>query len=129
MEKRVLILAYNNHLNSVGGVELYTKKIINILINNNCKVFEINFYQSENNNSNKFKEKYIKNYELIDNKIKFEIKKNCLTYLPILVFKLLSYVFKLNRLINKIIKDKKIDIVIDETTGIRYSKKKNIDYI
>ena len=39
--KRILILNLKHHLEN-GGVETYTKQLINLLLSHNYKVFEIN---------------------------------------------------------------------------------------
>lgn len=124
MTKNILILNYNNHLNMGGGVEVYTQKIIEALTNDGCKFFEISFYENKNINLGKYK---LKNYEKIDHNIIFKakVKKNNLFS----VFKFILNVFKFNRLLNKTIKEKNIDIVIDETMGVRYIKRKKINYI
>lgn len=124
MGKNILILNDNHHSN-IGGTETYTKKIMEILTKNNHKVFEINFLKQKND----FKKK-IKNYEHINHKIEFPLIKSKNIYSIFLIFKFILSTWKFCRLINKTIKSKKINIVIDNTVkSIPYIKRKKIDYI
>lgn len=124
MQKRLLILNYEHHSN-LGGTERYTKNLIDVLIDKGHKVFEIDFHP--------FQKKYLnenKNYEHIDHKIKMPKRNNRIINLPFIIFKFFWNTFKFNKLINKTIKNKKIDIVIDNTTDtIPYIKKKKVSYI
>lgn len=123
--KNILILSYNNSQSLPGGgIEKYTQNLIKILTNENYNIFEINFYQQENINFGN-----IKNYEYINHKIKFFKRPISIFKLPFLIFKFAISVLKFNLFVNKIIKNKKINIVIDNTKGIPYIKNKKVNYI
>ncbi|WP_027124267.1 glycosyltransferase [Mycoplasmoides pirum] len=114
--KNILIINKRNHT-KIGGIETYCKELINILIKNNFKVFEF----SENNFDSKITKK---NYVLIKNKIfnKINFKNKLINNF--------LYTLKLNKYINKIIKQNKIDVVIQNNFIFPVLKfKKNVKYI
>lgn len=123
--KNILIINYNNSQGLPGGgIEAYNQKLIKILTDKSYKIFEIDFYPQLNINIKNFK-----NYEYIDHKINFSKKSGSVFKLPFLILKFAINVFKFNSFINKIIKNKKINIVIDNTKGIPYIKNKKVSYI
>lgn len=122
--KKILILNDKHHSN-IGGTETYTKNLIKILNANNHKVFEINFFSEKSETLSE-----IPNYQNIVHKIKFHPISLKVFNLPFMLFKLILKTLKFNKLVNKTIKNKKIDIVIDNTVkSIPYVKKKKVSYI
>ncbi|WP_027124294.1 glycosyltransferase, partial [Mycoplasmoides pirum] len=114
--KNILIINENIHI-KIGGIETYSANLINILLKNNFKVFEFSLKNSSVS-------KVEKNYVLIKNKIfnKINFKNKLINNF--------LYTLKLNKYINKIIKQNKIDVVIQNNFIFPVSKfKKNVKYI
>ncbi|WP_033160227.1 glycosyltransferase family protein [Mycoplasmoides alvi] len=124
--KKILIINPAHH-SEIGGIETYSKHLINNLINNNYVVFEFIYkdYWEKSFNIKK------NNYQLVEKpnffknlKVKNFNKPNALDLLKIYIG-----AYKINKFLKKFIVNNKIDLVISNVAITPISCMKNTQYI